>query len=50
MGNLVEIQALRALALATGGKHTAAVATLAEALTLAQPQGYLRVVADEGAR
>jgi LuxR family maltose regulon positive regulatory protein len=48
MGNLVEIKALRALALAAGGKHAAAVAALAEALTLAQPQGHLRVVADEG--
>ena len=45
MGNLIEIQALRALALAAGGDHTAAVAALAEALTLANH----RVFADEGA-
>jgi LuxR family maltose regulon positive regulatory protein len=47
MGNLIEIQALRALVLAAGAEHTAAVAALAEALTLAQPQGYLRVLGDE---
>ena len=45
MGNLIDIQALRALALAAGGDHTAAVAALAEALTLANH----RVFADEGA-
>jgi LuxR family maltose regulon positive regulatory protein len=49
MGNLIEIQALRALVLAAGGDHTAAVAALAVALSLAQPQGYLRVFADEEA-
>jgi len=47
MGNLIEIQALRALA--AGGKHTAALAALAEALTLAHPQGYFRILAYEGA-
>ena len=45
MGNLIDIQALRALALAAGGDHTAAVAALAGALTLANH----RVFADEGA-
>ncbi|HEU4425170.1 MAG TPA: LuxR C-terminal-related transcriptional regulator, partial [Pilimelia sp.] len=49
MGNVIELRALRALALAAGGEHTAAVAALAEALTLAHPQGHLRVIADEGA-
>jgi LuxR family transcriptional regulator, maltose regulon positive regulatory protein len=48
MGNLIELQALRALALAAGGEHTAAVAALAEALTMAHPQDNLRVVADGG--
>jgi len=49
LGSLIEIQALRALALAGGGDEAAAVAVLAEALTLACPQGYVRVFADEGA-
>jgi LuxR family transcriptional regulator, maltose regulon positive regulatory protein len=48
MGSVIEIQALRALALAAGGDEAAAVTTLAEALTLASPQGYVRVFADEG--
>ena len=49
LGSLIEIQALRALALAGGGEEAGAVAVLAEALTLACPQGYVRVFADEGA-
>jgi LuxR family transcriptional regulator, maltose regulon positive regulatory protein len=48
-GSVIEIQALRALALASGGERASAVDTLAEALTLACPQGYVRVFADEGA-
>jgi LuxR family transcriptional regulator, maltose regulon positive regulatory protein len=48
-GSIIEIQALRALALAARGDHASAVGTLAEALTLAGPQGYVRVFADEGA-
>jgi LuxR family maltose regulon positive regulatory protein len=47
-GSLIEVLALRSLALAAGGEEPAAVATLAEAFTLAAPQGYLRVFADEG--
>ena len=47
-GSLIEIGALRALALAAGGEEAAAVAALAAALTLACPQGYVRVFADEG--
>jgi LuxR family transcriptional regulator, maltose regulon positive regulatory protein len=47
-GSVIEIQALRALALAAGGEEDAAVNALARALTLACPQGYLRVFADEG--
>jgi LuxR family maltose regulon positive regulatory protein len=48
-GSRIEIQALQALALAGVGEQAAAVAALAEALTLACPQGYLRVFVDEGA-
>ena len=47
-GSVIEIQALRALALAAAGEETAAVDALAGALTLACPQGYVRVFADEG--
>src|SRR6516225_3398164 len=49
VGSIIEIQALRALALAACGDHADALGTLTEALTLARPQGYLRVFADEGA-
>jgi LuxR family transcriptional regulator, maltose regulon positive regulatory protein len=49
LGSLIEIQALRALALAAGGEEVGALAVLVEALTLACPQGYVRVFADEGA-
>ena len=48
-GSIIEIQALRALALAAHGDHASALGTLAEALTLACPHGYVRVLADEGA-
>jgi ATP/maltotriose-dependent transcriptional regulator MalT len=47
--SIIEIQALRALALAASGDQAAGVAALAEALTLGCPQGYVRVFADEGA-
>ena len=47
-GSLIEIGALRALALAASGEQTAADTVLAEALLLACPQGYVRVFADEG--
>jgi ATP/maltotriose-dependent transcriptional regulator MalT len=46
-GSVIEIQALRALA--ASGDETGAVGALAGALTLACPQGYVRVFADEGA-
>jgi ATP/maltotriose-dependent transcriptional regulator MalT len=49
LGSLIEIQALQALALAGSGDEAGALAVLAEALTLACPQGYVRVFADEGA-
>jgi LuxR family maltose regulon positive regulatory protein len=48
-GSVIEIQALQALALAADGDQAAAVDRLARALTLACPQGYVRVFADEGA-
>ncbi|HEV2451584.1 MAG TPA: LuxR C-terminal-related transcriptional regulator [Streptosporangiaceae bacterium] len=48
-GSVIEIQALRALALAAHGDHAGAVGALTEALTLACPQRYVRVFADEGA-
>ena len=48
-GSIIEISALRALALAADGEEAAAVDALAEALTLGCPQGYVRVFADEGA-
>jgi LuxR family maltose regulon positive regulatory protein len=47
-GSLIEIGALRALALAASGDADRAVGVLAEALTLACPRGYVRVFADEG--
>jgi LuxR family maltose regulon positive regulatory protein len=47
-GSVIEIGALQALALAAAGQENAAVDTLAGALTLACPQGYVRVFADEG--
>ena len=47
-GSLIEIGALRALALAASGEEAAAVDALAAALTLASPQGCVRVFADEG--
>src|SRR5690349_9196398 len=47
-GSLIEISALRALALAATGDETDAVTTLAGTLLLTCPQGYVRVFADEG--
>jgi len=48
-GSIIEIQALQSLALAAAGDENAAVDVLAGALTVACPQGYVRVFADEGA-
>jgi LuxR family maltose regulon positive regulatory protein len=47
-GSIIEIQAVRALALAAAGQEARAVEVLAGALTLGCPQGYVRVFADEG--
>ena len=49
IGSIIEIGALQALALAASGDEAAAVDALAGALTLACPQGYVRVFADAGA-
>jgi LuxR family transcriptional regulator, maltose regulon positive regulatory protein len=47
-GSLIEIGVLRALALAAVGEQAGALDVLAEAVTLACPQDYVRVFADEG--
>jgi LuxR family maltose regulon positive regulatory protein len=47
-GSVIEIHALQALALYACGEDAAAVDVLATALTLACPEGYIRVFADEG--
>jgi LuxR family transcriptional regulator, maltose regulon positive regulatory protein len=47
-GDLLEILALQALALRAGSKKERAVSTLARALALAEPEGYVRTFVDEG--
>jgi len=47
-GSLIEAGALRALTLAATGEEAEAVNALAGTLTLACPQGHVRVFADEG--
>ena len=47
-GSLIEAGALRALTLAAIAEEAEAVNALAGTLTLASPQGYVRVFADEG--
>jgi LuxR family transcriptional regulator, maltose regulon positive regulatory protein len=49
MGSAIEILVLRALALQAYGDPAGALAALARALTLAEPEGYVRLFADEGA-
>jgi LuxR family maltose regulon positive regulatory protein len=48
-GSIIEIQALRALALAACGDHAGALGALTEAVMLADRHSYVRVLADEGA-
>jgi LuxR family maltose regulon positive regulatory protein len=48
-GSVIEIRALQALALQASGDQAGALAALAEALTLAAPEGHLGVFVDEGA-
>lgn len=45
---IIEIQILRALAWQVEGRDTQAVDALAEALSLAEPGGYLRIFLDKG--
>jgi LuxR family maltose regulon positive regulatory protein len=49
-GSVIETQALRSLALQAAGNHDAALATLGNALSIAQPEGHIRVFVDEGPR
>jgi ATP/maltotriose-dependent transcriptional regulator MalT len=49
VGSVIEVHALRALALEAAGDRTAGLATLAEAVGLGGPEGYVRVFVDEGA-
>jgi LuxR family maltose regulon positive regulatory protein len=46
--SLIEIRALRSLAAQAAGDHQSALTTLAEALSLARPEGYIRIFAEEG--
>jgi ATP/maltotriose-dependent transcriptional regulator MalT len=48
-GSIIEIQALRALALAARGDHSSALGALSKALTLARRHGHVRIFVDEGA-
>jgi LuxR family maltose regulon positive regulatory protein len=47
-GNVIEIQMLTALALAAQGKIKRALNTLKPILAQAEPEGYIRLFADEG--
>jgi LuxR family maltose regulon positive regulatory protein len=49
MGIVIQILILQALALQTRGESEQAMAALKRALTLAEPEGYVRVFIDEGA-
>jgi LuxR family transcriptional regulator, maltose regulon positive regulatory protein len=48
-GSVIEMRTLQALARHAVGDERGALAVLVEALTLAAPEGYLRVFVDEGA-
>ncbi len=48
VGSVVEVRALQALGREAVGDHEGALATLAEALTLGAPEGYVRVFVDRG--
>jgi LuxR family maltose regulon positive regulatory protein len=50
LGSLIEIQALQALAFQAVGKPDQAMKALAQALMLAEPEGYVRTFVDEGRR
>ena len=49
MGSVIEILALRALALRARHGSSEALSVLERALTLAEPEGFVRVFVDEGA-
>jgi LuxR family transcriptional regulator, maltose regulon positive regulatory protein len=46
---LIEMRVLQALALSMGDQEQEALAVLAQALQLAEPEGYIRIFVDEGA-
>jgi len=46
--SLIQTRALRALTMQAVGDHGGALALLADALSLARPEGYVRIFADEG--
>ena|SRR5215213_2897223 len=48
MGSVIEILALRALALQAQHESNEALAALERALRLAEPEGYVRLFVDEG--
>ena len=48
-GSVIEVQALRALALSAAGDEPSALSALADAVALAQPEGHVRVFTQEGA-
>jgi LuxR family maltose regulon positive regulatory protein len=50
LGNAIHILAVKAIVYHTKGDPEQALATLEHALELAEPEGYVRVFADEGAR
>jgi LuxR family maltose regulon positive regulatory protein len=47
-GSVIEILVLQALAYQTRGDNPAALASLQRALTLSEPQGYVRIFVEEG--
>ena len=48
MGSVIEILVLQALAHQAQGNIKSALASLERALTLAEPEGYVRIFVDEG--
>ena len=49
-GSVIEIRALKALALHAAGDDDGSLTVVAEALAMGRPEGYVRVFADEGLR